>query len=340
METKLNLTIILLLLLQSLATAKAVPSVVEVYSDRHKNIMPYDSMQNISTNNLPSLVGQELYFIPNSYWKENGDYNINLITTKPEGSVSTNTKLDGSNLYQPYKSKHGFMRTSYEGLVQKKFRIKNFMEIEDRFGYKWPIIELEDPITKCSLYMDGKNIWPDKISYVILGYYEKNRKKFLNKKYKPLKDNQKIFRRHDNMLMYNNLPDTLKVTDVVFLDQQWSPMALTLIGNDSVEYYIKINDVEYSLIDIAEKEKWDALKSVHENENLNRMIRKYGKSNGTLIAQGKVKIGFTKQMCIDAWGEPIKINTTTNRYSKSEQWVYGGDCYLYFENGKLVTIQN
>ena len=39
-------------------------------------------------------------------------------------------------------------------------------------------------------------------------------------------------------------------------------------------------------------------------------------------------------------GKIMDINKTTNKYSVSEQWVYEGGSYLYFENGKLVTIQN
>lgn len=70
------------------------------------------------------------------------------------------------------------------------------------------------------------------------------------------------------------------------------------------------------------------------------MIKKYGKYYGTLISQGKVKIGMTREMCRQAWGEPDDINTTTGSFGKYEQWVYGYNSYLYFENGKLTTIQN
>ncbi len=69
------------------------------------------------------------------------------------------------------------------------------------------------------------------------------------------------------------------------------------------------------------------------------MIKKYGKRNGSLIANRRVAIGFTKQMCIDSWGKPKTIHTTTTRYGVNEQWVYNGG-YLYFENGKLSAIQN
>lgn len=70
------------------------------------------------------------------------------------------------------------------------------------------------------------------------------------------------------------------------------------------------------------------------------MIRTYGKANGKLIIDGRVKIGFTKKMCEEAWGEPNEINKSIGSWGVHEQWVYGLGSYLYFENGKLTSIDN
>ncbi|MEO5660816.1 MAG: hypothetical protein ABIQ90_13630 [Polaromonas sp.] len=55
-----------------------------------------------------------------------------------------------------------------------------------------------------------------------------------------------------------------------------------------------------------------------------------------------VYIGMTMQDVLDSsWGRPEQVNRTTTRYSEREQWVYGGHhSYLYFEDGKLTSIQN
>ena len=58
------------------------------------------------------------------------------------------------------------------------------------------------------------------------------------------------------------------------------------------------------------------------------------------ILNGIVKLGWSKDMCREAWGNPKDINKTIGSYGVHEQWVYGGDNYLYFENGILTTIQN
>lgn len=82
-------------------------------------------------------------------------------------------------------------------------------------------------------------------------------------------------------------------------------------------------------------------KEKKEEQEYHRMlVKKYGSANAKLIENGEVRIGFTKQMCIESWGEPEVINTTTTESGKFEQWVYGWFSYLYFEGNKLVAIQD
>lgn len=69
------------------------------------------------------------------------------------------------------------------------------------------------------------------------------------------------------------------------------------------------------------------------------LINKFGAANAELILQGKVKIGMTKEMCLEAWGHPEDINKTVGSWGTHEQWVYGSS-YLYFEGNKLTSIQN
>lgn len=54
-----------------------------------------------------------------------------------------------------------------------------------------------------------------------------------------------------------------------------------------------------------------------------------------------VRLGMSKKtvMTKTNWGEPERINRTITSAGVREQWVYGG-AYLYFENGKLVAIQD
>lgn len=74
-------------------------------------------------------------------------------------------------------------------------------------------------------------------------------------------------------------------------------------------------------------------------EHNKQIMKKYGNKYGKLICEGKVCLNMTKEMCIEAWGEPCYINSTIVKRLVHEQWVYWGS-YLYFDNGVLTGIQN
>jgi hypothetical protein len=60
-----------------------------------------------------------------------------------------------------------------------------------------------------------------------------------------------------------------------------------------------------------------------------------------LAKKPNAKIGMTAKQVVEKtnWGEPISVNKTVTARGVLEQWVYGDGYYLYFENGKLRTIQ-
>lgn len=54
-----------------------------------------------------------------------------------------------------------------------------------------------------------------------------------------------------------------------------------------------------------------------------------------------VRIGMSKvEVIASNWGRPNHVNRTTTVRGTSEQWVYGGNNYLYFDNNVLTSIQN
>lgn len=60
------------------------------------------------------------------------------------------------------------------------------------------------------------------------------------------------------------------------------------------------------------------------------------------VACRKIRLGFTRDQVIAAWGRPYDVNRTTYSFGVHEQWVYGeyGGSYVYFEDGVVRTIQN
>lgn len=86
----------------------------------------------------------------------------------------------------------------------------------------------------------------------------------------------------------------------------------------------------------------------YEREELarkNNLIRKYGQVNGELIYNRKVAIGFTKQMCLEAKGQPTYKQSSTTQNEVIEVWIYEewwskNDTMLSFYNNALVKIDS
>ena len=70
------------------------------------------------------------------------------------------------------------------------------------------------------------------------------------------------------------------------------------------------------------------------------LIEKYGDAFGNMIADRKVAIGMTEEMCRLSWGSPHDKYTTTTKWGVSSVWVYNYKTYLYFYNGELKQIDN
>ncbi len=70
------------------------------------------------------------------------------------------------------------------------------------------------------------------------------------------------------------------------------------------------------------------------------LITKYGDNFGNLIFARKVAIGMSQEMCREAWGRPLDIQTTTTALSTTSVWIYSYKTKLRFTGDKLVKIEN
>lgn len=94
---------------------------------------------------------------------------------------------------------------------------------------------------------------------------------------------------------------------------------LAKINITSDEYGEYAAEISTSIDEILKKEEWPQLQK----------------------AKSGVRIGMTKAEVLESsWGKPQHVNKTTTSYGTSEQWVYGINSYLYFEDGILTAIQN
>ena len=67
---------------------------------------------------------------------------------------------------------------------------------------------------------------------------------------------------------------------------------------------------------------------------------KYGTSMAILILNHQISIGMTEDMVKDAWGRPMNTYRTTTKYGQSEVWCYNYKTRIYFNNGKVVQIDD
>lgn len=69
------------------------------------------------------------------------------------------------------------------------------------------------------------------------------------------------------------------------------------------------------------------------------LIKQFGEDSANKILMHTVSLGMTEEMCKEAWGNPIEINSTHLDGKTLIQWVYNNS-FLYFDNGILTSVQN
>jgi uncharacterized protein YdcH (DUF465 family) len=82
-----------------------------------------------------------------------------------------------------------------------------------------------------------------------------------------------------------------------------------------------------------------------ESENLSKQIKETEEKIEALKAREisgfkTVRLGMTKQECLELVGNPREINRTKNAFGSLAQWVYHDGRYLYFDNSVLTSIQD
>lgn len=318
---------------------KGQPRAYEI-SNSSSNGVAYDSTTNINGYNLSTLVGQSIYFIPNKFCERKGHYDrLALSTILPDENIDRLSKDFSEYIFKPITVKVGpldMIYTSYSEIKEKSFEITAYIPKRDN---RSEYLVLRSPESDKKIFMECKQPLLLSPFIVIDGYYAKLKSQ-MSGKYCPY--NNMIIKKYDNN-EFDNIAksDTLTCIDVSFVNNRDCPEVLLLQSKSGQLYCYPYKDFKLNFKDIEKDEKWRIEIERTQRAREKQMIAKYGKVNGNLIANGEVKIGFTKAMCIDAWGDPQKINKTTTKFGSSEQWIYwDGSAYLYFENDRLSAIQN
>lgn len=143
----------------------------------------------------------------------------------------------------------------------------------------------------------------------------------------------------------NYLQDYKKIYFSKSYDELDSLKLVMLKYSESQDPVIK-KSIPGILKEIVEKQKnidFDRYLKREGADRKNRILKKYGKNVGEKLVRREIKIGMSYEMVSDSLGDPDDIYNSETRYSHGSQWVYRssmGNKYYYFENGKLVAIQD
>ena len=76
--------------------------------------------------------------------------------------------------------------------------------------------------------------------------------------------------------------------------------------------------------------------------SVNRLIDTHDARHDWIDNHPGARIGMSADTVKNetAWGKPDHVNRTVTASGVREQWVYPGYEYLYFEDGRLVAIQD
>ena len=243
-------------------------------------------------------------------------------------------------------------------LVGKYFQVIDVRKRDSRKELRDPLILVQENTTDTICYVGN---WSDNTYWIVVGYFEKVKSYYEGKVFYFMQDDPG-YKDADGLIdmktqkRRRGIPKESKWTcKAVSINQEPDPYLnikgsrlVLILENDSLGEHYCYYENSYAALSIFNNYLFGKFLSDSDYERMKKdeanrkaeLIRKYGKERGKMISEGYIKIGMTKNMCIDAWGGPQKINKTTGSYGVHEQWVYGLNSYVYFQNGVITTIQN
>lgn len=296
----------------------------------------YDSLRNMSlekyndTYTFHHLIGQTLMYCGDPYYGENSKF-----------KVGNYYRIDS---ILPDNVKKGlYHRLSLTDIKTGEKKEDGGISVQHKYNYKWIVLGHYEKIK--SLYLNKNFVYVGNKGYA--DYYDKQ--------------NNVINMETDTITKNIEVGSVWKCVDIqvkprnekdrMMLDYR-SPIVLVFnnpkyglhycyLESSTGRPYQNIDEQDMPLVcgKFQTKSYYD-MATTAKNKRKLELAQKYGVSIADLIIQGKVQIGMTQEMCKEAWGNPYNINRTIGEFGTYEQWVYGSGQYLYFENSKLITIQN
>lgn len=169
---------------------------------------------------------------------------------------------------------------------------------------------------------------------------DKKKEEVINQMVKYLKEDK--YQDAMDYLSDLNLPASIsKDSDIERLYRFASSLETKKLGdmtgflNGMIELTIQdIKNIDGELAEKLQKLKEQYKLEIQEQRRTNSRVNAY-------LSKENPKIGMSKEEVLNSrWGEPEDINRTITEYGTSEQWVYSGYRYIYFDDGIVTAIQD
>jgi hypothetical protein len=319
-----TITILFISLILSTTTYGQITTTKVANKSVDNSSIKFDSLTNFLGKNVYQYLGQELYLKGKSESLRKYGY---------DGFYTDYNKSKFDNgVYKccdSYNSKYSELEGKYFTVLEI---IKHPKADENEYLYgKKFYLKLKEKLSQDIMYFEYDTDFEHSFPFIVVGFFEKLKKQAIGQKF--VFGSTKLRFGEDELDVKTGKPIIFKLGekwecfDVTIEEQYYN---LSLLLKDKLGQTLSIG---YEMAIGSEK-----FYDVYTEKEAERYKTKFGLDNWTTILQGKVSIGMTKEMCKLSWGEPKDINETITSGRKSEQWVYA-DNYLYFDNGKLTTIQ-
>lgn len=335
-----NIFFVIAILLSTHAYSQITMMNTEVQKPKYDNYV-YDSLRNMSPGKYEDkytyhhLIGQTLMYCGDPY----------AYGTKSTFNIGNYYRVDG---VLPDDTGKGLYRRISLININTGEKVEDGGIFTEKYNFKWVVLGHYEKMK--ALYINQEFVFVGFDSYrAIYGYKSDG---FIHLETDTISRNipkESVWKCVDVQVKLRKKDDRMELEKrspiVLIFDNQKYGKHYCYLEDESGKPYKALLDETKPLIcgRFQLKSYYDNVKALNiaaKNKRKAELTKKYGSSNATLILQGKIRIGMTKNMCIDAWGRPSDINKTSGSFGVHEQWVYGFGSYVYFENGVITTIQN
>lgn len=323
---------ILLLVAIILSYSHTVMAQINVSSaaqpERQIQIVPFDSTSNFLGSQPHGYIGQRLFLLGNDM--ENNftgfllDYNI---PASRENTYKSNWR-SGSD--------YSKMVGKYFDVIEVIPHPRQGESSHFENNYILQLLDIETSDTVYFHYREGTShtFFP----FIVVGYFEKKLSTVKGEKYilssTYYTERQSRYNAERVMRKDRNTGEQLSFN----VGEVWTVTGLTIDTDNNYRLSYLLQNPrgnEIAIPDFA----MERANQIYKIDRAESIVNQIGQETFHQILNREVQIGWPKSLVLLSLGDPRSVNSTVTNSIKSEQYVFGDNRFLYFENDILVSYQ-